>query len=454
MLDGRTIYQEWRNLVQNKVAAAVWNATLSSTRFVGFDGTTLLVGVPSQVQFNQINSRHMPLLEASLREVAGDVASLRIEINTSDLTEVVAEPIAITPPASPAPVSAPRDTRSVTLDDRMTFENFVEGPSNNLARAASLSAAELPGRNYNPLFIYGGSGLGKTHLLHAIGHYVKSHWPEKTVLYVTTETFLNDFIRAVREQTQLGLHDRYRSADVLLVDDIQFMLTRSENFQEHVFNTFNSLLSTGKQLVLSSDQSPRNMSQLQDRLRSRLLQGLIVEVNQPDFETRVAILEAKAEMERVSIPRDVIDYIANRVRDSIRELEGSVTMLRAHSQLLENEITLDFAKKYLGNLGREQAILRADDIIDAVAARFGFTSSDITGHARVRPLAHARHIAMYLVRDLIPNASYPVIARQFGNRNHTSVISAVEKIKSEMSLDAALTREITELRRELTDGNY
>jgi chromosomal replication initiator protein len=258
----------------------------------------------------------------------------------------------------------------------------------------------------------------------------------------------------VREQTQLGLHDRYRSADVLLVDDIQFMLTRSENFQEHVFNTFNTLLSTGKQLVLSSDQSPRNMSQLQDRLRSRLLQGLIVEVNQPDFETRVAILEAKAEMERVSIPRDVIDYIANRVRDSIRELEGSVTMLRAHSQLLENEITLDFAKKYLGNLGREQAVLRADDIIDAVATRFGFTAADITGHARVRPLAHARHIAMYLVRDLIPNASYPVIARQFGNRNHTSVISAVEKIKSEMSLDAALTREITELRRELTDGNY
>lgn len=451
MSDDKAIYQQWRNAVQNKVAAAVWNATLSSMAFVGFRDNVLLIGVPSQVQFQQINTRHLPILLGTLREIVGDEAEVRVEITErAESSQAPAVEIA------PAPVAmAPRtDSRAAGLDPRMTFESFVTGQSNRLAQAASVSTAETPGRNYNPLFIYGRSGLGKTHLLHAIGHYVQQHWPEKTVQYVTTETFLNDFIRAVREQTQLGLHDRYRSVDVLLIDDIQFALNRGDGFQEHIFNTFNALLGTGKQIVCTSDQSPRDMATMQDRLRSRLLQGLLVEVGQPDLETRIAILQIKSELEGVVIPRDVIEYIAQRVRDSIRELEGSVTMLRAHSQLLEHEITLDFAKKHLGSLGREQVVLRTDNIIDAVAERFGFTAVDIRGHKRQRPLSHARHVAMFLVRELITNASYPVIARDFGNRNHTSVISAVDKIRLEMQNDPRLLDEISELRKNLTDGIF
>ena len=452
MSDERAIYHEWRNAVQNKVAAAVWNATLSSMAFVGFRDNVLLIGVPSQVQFQQINTRHLPVLQGTLKELVGDEAEVRVEVTERvELADLV--PAAPTPEA-PAPARTSSERRSAGLDPRMTFGSFVTGQSNRLAQAASVSTAETPGRNYNPLFIYGRSGLGKTHLLHAIGHYVQQHWPEKTVQYVTTETFLNDFIRAVREQTQLGLHDRYRSVDVLLIDDIQFALNRGDGFQEHIFNTFNALLGTGKQIVCTSDQSPRDMATMQDRLRSRLLQGLLVEVGQPDLETRIAILQIKAELEGVAIPLDVIEYIAQRVRDSIRELEGSVTMLRAHSQLLEHEINLDFAKKHLGSLGREQVVVRTENIIDAVAERYGFSSAEIRGHKRQRPLSHARHVAMFLVRELISNASYPVIARDFGNRNHTSVISAVDKIRQEIQSDPQLLEEVTELRKNLTDGIF
>ncbi|NBV27014.1 MAG: chromosomal replication initiator protein DnaA [Actinobacteria bacterium] len=353
--------------------------------------------------------------------------------------------VTFTPPA-------PTVGRGQSLDPRMTFEAFVTGGSNRMAKAAAESAAERPGREYNPLFIYGKSGLGKTHLLHAIGNYVHRHWPEKEVLYVTTETFLNDFIRSVREQSQIALHERYRSVDVLLIDDIQFMIPRGEGFHENVFHTFNTLHGAGKQIVLTSDQSPRDMDKLQERLRSRLLQGLIVEVGQPDLETRIAILQMKAERENVVIPNDVIEYIANRVRDSIRELEGSITMLRAHSQLAEEKITLEFAKSHLGGLGRDQMILKPQHVIDTVAIHFGYTPTELRGPRRIRPLTRARHIAMYLVREMLPQSSYPVIAKEFGDRNHTSVISAVEKIKGEMVSDRELSQVIIGLTNEITNS--
>ena len=256
MLDERAVYQQWREAVQNKVAAAAWNATLSSIGFVGFHEKVLLVGVPSQVQFQQIKTRHLPVLQGALRELVGDDADVRVEITTPADTHVPPAVVVEPPRTTAKPVG---EARSAGLDPRMTFDSFVTGQSNRLAQAASISTAETPGRNYNPLFIFGRSGLGKTHLLHAIGHFVQQHWPEKKVQYVTTETFLNDFIRAVREQSQLSLHDRYRSVDVLLIDDIQFALNRGDGFQEHIFNTFNALLGSGKQIVCTSDQSPREI---------------------------------------------------------------------------------------------------------------------------------------------------------------------------------------------------
>ena len=453
MLEGQGVYQEWRQAVQNKVPAPTWNATLGSIKFVDYERNVLSIGVPSQVQSNQINSRHLPLLEQELRAIVGPQGSIRITIEDGfDSRVTVAPPVSAPLPVATFTPATPTVGRGQSLDSRMTFETFVTGGSNRMAKAAAESAAERPGREYNPLFIYGKSGLGKTHLLHAIGNYVQRHWPEKEGLYVTTETFLNDFIRSVREQSQIALHERYRSVDVLLIDDIQFMIPRGEGFHENVFHTFNTLHGAGKQIVLTSDQSPRDMDKLQERLRSRLLQGLIVEVGQPDLETRIAILQMKAERENVLIPNDVIEYIANRVRDSIRELEGSITMLRAHSQLAEEKITLEFAKSHLGGLGRDQMILKPQHIIDTVAGHFGFSSTELRGPRRIRPLTHARHIAMYLVREMLPQSSYPVIAKEFGDRNHTSIISAVEKIKSGLVSDRELSQVIIGLTDEITNS--
>jgi chromosomal replication initiator protein len=331
----------------------------------------------------------------------------------------------------------------------MTFDSFVPGSSNRLAFAAAQSVAETPGRAYNPLMIYGNSGLGKTHLLHAIGNYVQENYPGRKVLYVSTETFLNDFIRAIQTRTQLALHDRYRENDVLLIDDIQFMETRGETFHEEIFHTYNALHGEGKQIVLTSDRSPRDLAGLQERFRSRLLQGLVTEIDQPDLETRIAILRSKAEREGIELPGDVAEWIAQRVRDNIRELEGSITMLRAFANLRQEPISLELAKNHLTNLGQEQIILKPETILAVVSDFYGLSVEDVRGSKRLRPLVHARHVAMYLIRDLLDNYSYPMIARIFDGRNHTTVISGVEKIKDQLAVNSELLAQINQLKRRL-----
>jgi chromosomal replication initiator protein len=268
-------------------------------------------------------------------------------------------------------------------------------------------------------------------------------------LYVSTETFLNDFIRAIQTRTQMALHDRYRECDVLLIDDIQFMETRGSTFHEETFHTYNSLHSEGKQIVLTSDRSPRDLAGLQERFRSRLLQGLLTEIDQPDLETRIAILRTKAEADGVELPNDVVEFIAQRVRDNIRELEGSITMLRAYSRLREEPITLDLARKHLTNLGQEQIVLRPEAILEAVADFYGHTVAEICGPKRLRPLVTARHVTMYLIRELLPDYSYPMIAKIFDDRNHTTVISAVEKIRASLTENPELFQQINQLRRQL-----
>lgn len=444
---GEEIWTALRDSLRGNASDAVWAAGLNTLRLVDYHDNQLVIGAPNQIQLLRIQQRFLPFITEQAQQLVG--SDVTVSLTVSESANEVGSPVDEPSVSAPVATFAPSVDRPARLDPRMTFDSFVPGSSNRLAFAAAQSVAETPGRAYNPLMIYGNSGLGKTHLLHAIGNYVQENYPGRKVLYVSTETFLNDFIRAIQTRTQLALHDRYRENDVLLIDDIQFMETRGETFHEEIFHTYNALHGEGKQIVLTSDRSPRDLAGLQERFRSRLLQGLVTEIDQPDLETRIAILRSKAEREGIELPGDVAEWIAQRVRDNIRELEGSITMLRAFANLRQEPISLELAKNHLTNLGQEQIILKPETILAVVSDFYGLSVEDVRGSKRLRPLVHARHVAMYLIRDLLDNYSYPMIARIFDGRNHTTVISGVEKIKDQLAVNSELLAQINQLKRRL-----
>ncbi len=448
---GEEIWLALRDSLRDNASEAVWAAGLNTLRLVDYHDNQLVIGAPNQIQLLRAQQRYLPFITEQAQKLVGGPVQVSLTVADAVSAPLVSEPL-VEPVEAPVTFVSSVD-QPARLDPRMTFDSFVPGPSNRLAFAAAQSVAETPGRAYNPLMIYGNSGLGKTHLLHAIGNYVQENYRGRKVLYVSTETFLNDFIRAIQTRTQLSLHERYRVNDVLLIDDIQFMETRGETFHEEIFHTYNALHGEGKQIVLTSDRSPRDLAGLQDRFRSRLLQGLVTEIDQPDLETRIAILRSKSEREGIALPDDVAEWIAQRVRDNIRELEGSITMLRAFANLRQEPITLELAKAHLTNLGQEQAIQKPETILSVVADFYGLSVEEVRGSKRLRPLVHARHVAMYLIRDLLNNYSYPMIARIFDGRNHTTVISGVEKIKEQLTSKPEMLSQINQLKRRLQGEN-
>jgi chromosomal replication initiator protein len=311
----------------------------------------------------------------------------------------------------------------------------VIGASNRFAHAAALSVAEEPAQAYNPLFIYGRAGLGKTHLLHAIGHHVRAVLPKFRVRYLTTEAFMNDFVEAIRDRTRMPLFKRrYRELDVLLIDDIQF-LERTQELQEEFFHTFNQLHNTGGQIIISSDRSPKSIAHLEDRLRSRFEWGLITDVQPPEFETRLAILRKKAEAEHLhGIPDEVLNFIADSIQDNIRELEGALIRVAAYSSLNRAPLSEEVARSVLADLlpSTKPREITAALILDETAKQFGWTLDELKGKSRRRPLVNARQIGMYVMRELT-DFSYPRIAEEFGGRDHTTVMYAVEKIREQMT---------------------
>jgi chromosomal replication initiator protein len=340
-----------------------------------------------------------------------------------------------------------------SVNDRYTFDSFVTGTSNRFAHAAALSVAERPSRSYNPLFIYGDAGLGKTHLLQAIGSYVNDNYAGSRTLYVSTETFLSEFIEAIRANTRAEFKRRYREIDVLLVDDIQFMAGK-EGMQEEFFHTFNTLYQANKQIVLSSDRPPDAIATLEDRLRSRFKMGLITDIQPPDLETRIAILRKKAgDGPMAVVPDDVMEFIASNVTDNIRELEGALTRVSAFANLYEKPLTVELATDVLHDLVavRQPRPITPDLIMETTSEMFGFTREEIIGQRRHRPLVTARQIAMYVFRDLT-DLSYPAIAREFGGRDHTTVIHAVDKIGSLMADRRQIYEQVTELIQRIKAG--
>ena len=333
----------------------------------------------------------------------------------------------------------------IALNANYTFENFVIGESNRFAAAAALAVAEQPAVSYNPLFIYGDAGLGKTHLLHAIGHYVRANYPQMCVRYVSTEHFLNDFIEAIRTNSQGAFKLRYRRCDVLLVDDVQLIENKATT-QEEFFHTFDYLHSAGRQIVISSDRPPKAMATLEDRLRSRFGWGLITDVQPPHLETRLAILRKKAAGEPSKAPDDVLTYIATHITNNIRELEGALNRVLAFSNLNRVPLTLDMAEEVLGDLITAKAPrqITAKVVIEATADMFGLTIDELCGKSRSRPLVTARQVAMYVLREMT-DFSYPAIGRAFGDRDHTTVMHAVSKIADLMRERRTIYEQVTEL---------
>jgi chromosomal replication initiator protein len=424
----------------------------------GHDGV-LVLGVPNSAVRDRVESRFVPLIEGTLASIAGQTVKVRLQV----LNEI---PPAVPPsyaPVEPTAVTGDgrrdeaggngrRETVSVSLDPRFSFETFVAASSNRLAHAAAQAVAETPGRSYNPLYIYGDSGLGKTHLLHAIGNYVRENFPRRTVLYVTTETFMNDFVDSLRMSTTIAFKRRYRECDVLLIDDVQFMQNK-EGLQEEFFHTYNDLHGTGKQIVLTSDRPPKSIETLEDRLRSRFLSGLITEIDPPDLETRLAILRSKAEADHDDIPHDVLEFIATHVKNNIRELEGALIRVTAFASLNREPITLPLAERVLADIvsSAEPRRITPQMILDTTAGSYGFTVDAICGPSRTRPLVTARQVAMYLTRNLT-DYSYPAIARVFGGRDHTTVIHAVEKISGQMKERRQIYEQVTDLLLKIKTG--
>jgi chromosomal replication initiator protein len=447
--------------LREQVSETTWQLWLSGIEPVEFADGVFVLSVPNGLILERVETRYLPMIEDTLANEVGSPVRGRLEVQQQEVaepeleeflgvpaqTETVNRPV----PSHPATTNG-RESPAVQLDPKFVFETFVAASSNRLAHAAAQAVAETPGRSYNPLFIYGDSGLGKTHLLHAIGNYVSENFSRRKVLYVTTETFMNDFVDSLRTSTTLAFKRRYRECDVLLIDDVQFMENK-EGLQEEFFHTYNDLKGASKQIVLTSDRPPKSIETLEDRLRSRFLSGLITEIDPPDLETRLAILRSKSESENHEVPDDVLEFIATHVKNNIRELEGALTRISAFAKLNKEAISLAQAERVLSDivLAGEPRRITPQMILEATAASYGFTIDAICGPSRTRPLVTARQVAMYLVRNLT-DYSYPAIARVFGNRDHTTVIHAVDKISGQMQQRRQIYEQVTELTQQVRGG--
>lgn len=437
------------SLLRSQVSEGVWLTTFSDIELHDVDDQQIVLRVPSTLVRERIEDRYRSMVEAALRDAGADRSGLAIHVDEPPPEPEVLEPVTRAPESSSADTAPSESLQDAqgggTLAERYTFDTFVTGTSNRFAHAAALAVAETPGRSYNPLFIHGGAGLGKTHLLQAIAQYIRQNYPGQTVRYVSTEAFLNEFVEAIRTTGQVAFKRRYRDIDVLLVDDIQFMEGK-EGLQEEFFHTFNSLHGAGRQVVLSSDRPPRAIATLEDRLRSRFEWGLITDIQPPDLETRLAILRKKTELEGSPVPDEVLEFIATHIKNNIRELEGALIRVGAFASLTHEPLDIHLAQKVLADIvtDGEPRPITIDRIIDATIAMFGFNREELLGKRRHRALVTARQICMYVCRELT-DLSYPSIAREFGNRDHTTVIHAVDKISKQMAERRQIYDQVTAL---------
>jgi len=445
--DLTSLWAETLKSIEKDLSKPGFQTWLKHSRPLALYGDTLIIGVPNDFARDWVESRYASLLQKELKSVAGREMVLKFVIPPPDPNASEQAATVVDMPlenGSTLAVGRP-------LNPKYTFDTFVVGPSNRFAHAAALAVGEAPAKAYNPLFIYGGVGLGKTHLMQAVGHFVLAHSPKTRVVYVSSETFTNELINAIRDHKTVEFRNRYRNVDVLLVDDIQF-LAGKETTQEEFFHTFDALHAASKQIVISSDRPPREISTLEDRLRSRFEWGLISDIQPPDLETRIAILRKKAKLENLDIPHDVILFIATQFESNIRELEGALIRIVAVSSMTEQPIDLDLASRALKDMvpHTRSTKVTVDRIQKVVSEHYGLRLEDLKIKKRTRALAFPRQIAMYLCRELT-DLSLSQIGEDFG-RDHTTVIHACDKIAADMAADPALEAKIKLMKEQIKNG--
>ncbi len=426
-----------------------------NTQLLRREADKFVVGVPNVFIKQQLEKKYNDLVTQTLRKNGVDTPIVEYKIQSvvrrSDPEESITLPAA--PVSRPTPLSSAKSTSSLTrdyrqgLNERYIFDSFVVGSGNELAYAACQAVAASPGTKYNPLFLYGGVGIGKTHLIQAVGNAVLANNPGARVVYITSEQFLQEFVDALRYKKNTDFADHYRGADVLIVDDIQFIAGK-EKVQEEFFHTFNALHQASKQIIISSDKPPRDIPTIEERLRSRFAWGMSIDMQTPDFETRCAILQIKAESQRVQLPNDLVDYLATNVSTNIRELEGALNQLLAFCEMRQLEPNLAIATGLLGATQSRPKHLSARQIIERCAKHYQITVDDIIGPKRDKDIVVPRQVAMYMLRSEL-HLSFPKIARELGRKDHTTAIHSVEKIEKEQRIDASVRDALAEIKERL-----
>ncbi len=432
------IWEEVLKVIKVELTEVSYNTWLKTIIPVNLSNKKIVLAAPNDFTKGILEGRYLNLIKNAIKEVTKEDFSIQFIIpgeeqttNHSHINTNMAE--------------FQENNQRSQLNPKYTFDTFVIGNSNRFAHAASLAVAEAPAQAYNPLFIYGGVGLGKTHLMHAIGHYILSQNPNSKVVYVSSEKFTNELINSIREYRNEEFRNKYRNIDVLLVDDIQFIAGK-EGTQEEFFHTFNALHENNKQIIISSDRPPKEIPTLEDRLRSRFEWGLITDIQAPDLETRIAILRKKANIENIIVPDDVMHYIANNIKSNIRELEGALIRVVAYSSLTNREITEELGQEALKDIlsNSKPVEITVDLIKEVVSKNFKIKMEDFQSKRRTRAIAFPRQVAMYLTRELT-DLSLPKIGDEFGGRDHTTVIHACDKINNDMNEDENLRKKVEDI---------
>ena len=433
------IWDSVLGLIKVELTEVSFNTWLKSIEPINLEDDVIILGAPNDFTKGILEGRYFNLIKNAIKQVTGGNYQIKFIIPGEEIKLSSAMPVR-------EPIKVMNRSQ---LNPKYTFSTFVTGKSNEFAHAASVAVAEAPAQAYNPLFIYGGVGLGKTHLMHAMGHYILSQNPDAKVVYVSSEKFTNELINSIREYRNEEFRNKYRNVDVLLIDDIQFIAGK-EGTQEEFFHTFNALHENNKQIIISSDRPPRDIPTLEDRLRSRFEWGLTTDIQAPDLETRMAILRKKANLENLEIPDSVVLLIANKIQSNIRELEGALIKVVAYSSLTNRSITEELGEEALKDIisNHKPVEITVDLIKDKVSKRFSIRLDEFSSKKRTRAIAYPRQVAMYLTRELT-DLSLPKIGDEFGGRDHTTVIHACEKINNDLLKDNGLKKKIENIIAEL-----